>query len=87
MWYTVVIDKPDETAIACQPASKDGQRRSRAVSQRVSRSYPEYQFVINFTPVAGMPQCHYPLLIEKKTAQGVKHLCASKQYWKAGSVE
>ncbi len=31
MWYTVVIDKPDETAIACQPCQQGHlvQRRSR----------------------------------------------------------
>ena len=37
------------------------------------------------------PQCrtghHYPLLIEKKTAQGVKHFCASKQCGKPVSAE
>ncbi|MCL7660442.1 hypothetical protein M8360_34245, partial [Klebsiella pneumoniae] len=33
------------------------------------------------------PECHYPLLIEKKTAQGVKHFCASKQCGKPASAE
>ncbi len=47
--------------------------------------YPECQFAINFKPIAGeCPERHYPLLIEKKTAQGVKHFCASKQCGKAG---
>ncbi|HGT7477894.1 TPA: hypothetical protein ACM40X_004900, partial [Escherichia coli] len=43
---------------------------------------------INFKPIAGeCPECHYPLLIEKKTAQGVKHFCASKQCGKPISAE
>ena len=50
--------------------------------------YPECQFAINFKPIAGeCPECHYPLLIEKKTAQGVKHFCASKQCGKPVSAE
>ncbi|RYI40209.1 hypothetical protein EVY05_26260, partial [Escherichia coli] len=50
--------------------------------------YPECQFAINFKPIAGeCPECHYPLLIEKKTAQGVKHFCASKQCGKPISAE
>ncbi|ECW8858145.1 TPA: hypothetical protein JKC09_004585, partial [Salmonella enterica subsp. enterica serovar Enteritidis] len=86
-----VIDKPDETAIAC-PACQQGhlvQRRSRygKIFHSCDR-YPECQFVINFTPVAGeCPECHYPLLIEKKTAQGVKRFCASKQCGKPVPVE
>lgn len=54
--HTVVIDKPDETAIAC-PACQQGhlvQRRSRygKIFHSCDR-YPECQFVINFTPIAG----------------------------------
>ncbi|MGS8663092.1 hypothetical protein ACQWCG_24415, partial [Salmonella enterica subsp. enterica serovar Infantis] len=50
--------------------------------------YPECQFVMNFTPVAGEgPECHYPLLIEKKTAQGVTRFCARKQCGQPVPVE
>ena len=48
----------------------------------------ETAIVINFKPLAGeCPECHYPLLIEKKTVQGVKHFCASKQCGKPFSAE
>jgi putative DNA topoisomerase len=81
--HTELIDKPDETAIAC-PQCGQGQlvqRRSRfGKTFHSCDRYPDCQFVINFKPVAGeCPECHYPLLIEKKTAQGVKRFCASKQ--------
>ena len=81
--HTEQIDKPDETAIAC-PQCQRGQlvqRRSRyGKTFHSCDRYPECQFVINFKPVAGTcPHCNYPLLIEKKTAQGMKRFCASKQ--------
>ena len=44
--------------------------------------------IINFKPVAGVcPHCDYPLLIEKKTAQGLKRFCASKQCGKPVSAD
>ncbi|WP_348260321.1 type I DNA topoisomerase, partial [Salmonella enterica] len=70
--HTVVIDKLDETAIAC-PARQQGHlvpRRSPygKIFHSCDR-YPEWQFVINLTPAAGKwPECHYALLIEKNTA-------------------
>ena len=65
------------------------QRRSRyGKTFHSCDRYPECQFAINFKPIAGeCPECHYPLLIEKKTAQGVKHFCASKQCGKPISAE
>ncbi len=74
--HTETIDKPDETAISC-PQCGQGQlvqRRSRfGKTFHSCDRYPDCQFVINFKPVAGeCPECHYPLLIEKKTAQGVR---------------
>ena len=89
--HTELIDKPDETAIVC-PQCRTGQlvqRRSRYGKTFYSCDrYPECQFVINFKPLAGeCPECHYPLLIEKKTALGVKHFCASKQCGKPVSAE
>ncbi|MEJ8323173.1 topoisomerase DNA-binding C4 zinc finger domain-containing protein [Kosakonia sacchari] len=81
--HTELIDKPDDTAITC-PQCRSGhlvQRRSRYGKTFYSCDrYPDCQFVINFKPVAGECLiCHYPLLIEKKTAQGMKRFCASKQ--------
>lgn len=89
--HTELIDKPDETAITC-PQCRTGhlvQRRSRyGKTFHSCDRYPECQFAINFKPIAGeCPECHYPLLIEKKTAQGVKHFCASKQCGKPISAE
>lgn len=86
-----LIDKPDETAVAC-PQCHSGklvQRRSRFGKTFYSCDrYPECQFVLNFKPVAGeCSLCRYPLLIEKKTAQGVKRFCASKQCGKPVTAE
>ena len=81
--HTELIDKPDETAIACPQCGQGHlvQRRSRfGKTFHSCDRYPDCQFVINFKPVAGeCPECHYPLLIEKKTAQGLRRFCASKQ--------
>ena len=50
--------------------------------------YPACQFAVNATPVAGIcPHCAFPLLVEKKTAQGVKRFCASKSCGKAAASE
>ena len=81
--HTELIDKPDESDIAC-PQCGGGrlvQRRSRygKIFYACDR-YPGCQFAVNFKPVAGeCSECHYPLLLEKKTAQGNKLFCASKQ--------
>jgi putative DNA topoisomerase len=89
--HTEVIDKPDETAIACPQCQKGQlvQRRSRYGKTFWSCDcYPECQFVINLKPVAGIcSDCQYPLLIEKKTAQGVKRFCANKQCGKPVTAE
>ncbi|ELY7489665.1 topoisomerase DNA-binding C4 zinc finger domain-containing protein [Cronobacter turicensis] len=89
--HTEQIDKPDETTLHC-PQCSDGhlvQRRSRFGKTFYSCDrYPECQFVINARPVAGeCPECHYPLLIEKKTAHGMKRFCASKQCGKPVTAE
>lgn len=81
--YTETIDKPDETAIAC-PQCASGklvQRRSRyGKTFHACDRYPDCQFAINATPLEGVcPHCQFPLLIEKKTAQGMKRFCASKR--------
>ncbi|PHM29527.1 type I DNA topoisomerase [Xenorhabdus budapestensis] len=80
--HTEIIDKPDDTSINC-PQCKQGkllQRKSRfGKTFHACNRYPECQFTLNNKPISGECEfCHYPLLIEKKTAQGIKLFCASK---------
>ncbi|MGB9098076.1 topoisomerase DNA-binding C4 zinc finger domain-containing protein [Erwinia sp.] len=80
--HTEVIDKPDTTTLAC-PQCNQGklvQRRSRyGKTFHACERYPDCQFAVNFTPVEGECEfCHFPLLIEKKTARGLRRSCASK---------
>ncbi|MEQ2027757.1 topoisomerase DNA-binding C4 zinc finger domain-containing protein [Xenorhabdus szentirmaii] len=80
--HTELIDKPDDTSINC-PQCQQGkllQRKSRfgKIFHSCSR-YPECQFALNNKPISGECEfCHYPLLIEKRTSQGIKLVCASK---------
>ena len=80
--HTEVLDKPDDTTLSC-PQCEQGkllQRKSRygKVFYACDR-YPDCQYALNHKPVAGeCGYCHYPLLIEKRTAGGLKHYCASK---------
>ncbi|AYA05363.1 MULTISPECIES: type I DNA topoisomerase [Rahnella] len=85
------IDKPEETTLGCPQCGKGHllQRKSRfgKVFHACDR-YPECQFAINNKPVAGeCVHCHYPLLMEKKTAQGIKLFCASKLCGKAVEIK
>jgi len=80
--HTEVIDKPDLTTLSC-PQCQQGklvQRRSRyGKTFHACDRYPDCQFAVNFTPVEGECEfCHFPLLIEKKTARGLRRYCASK---------
>ena len=89
--HTETIDKPDETTISC-PQCASGklvQRRSRyGKTFHACDRYPDCQFVVNFTPVEGICEfCQFPLLIEKKTAKGIKRFCASKACGKSVTVE
>jgi len=89
--HTETIDRPDETALSC-PQCHQGkllQRKSRyGKTFHSCDRYPECRFAINNQPVAGECEyCHYPLLIEKKTAHGVKQFCASKLCGKPVSTE
>ncbi|QCR34860.1 type I DNA topoisomerase [Nissabacter sp. SGAir0207] len=85
------LDKPDNTALVC-PQCKQGtllQRTSRygKVFYACDR-YPACQFALNHKPVAGeCAECHYPLLIEKRTAAGTKCFCASKLCGKPVTTE
>lgn len=89
--HTEIIDKPDVTTIAC-PQCRQGrlvQRHSRYGKTFYScNRYPKCQFAINAIPLAGeCPICHYPLLMEKKTAQGLRRYCANKQCGKPITAE
>lgn len=80
--YTDAVDRPAETAVSC-PQCQQGllvQRRSRfGKTFYACERYPDCHFAVNFTPFAGECEfCHFPLLMEKKTAQGLKRFCASK---------
>lgn len=80
--HTEVIDKPQETSLLCPQCRKGHllQRKSRfgKIFHACDR-YPECQFAINNRPEAGKCSwCDYPLLMEKKTVQGMKLFCASK---------
>lgn len=80
--YIASMNKTDETRIVC-PQCHEGhllQRKSRfgKVFYSCDR-YPACQFALNNSPVAGVcTYCQYPLLMEKRTSQGVKLFCASK---------
>ena len=89
--HTENIDTPDETAILCPQCAKGRlvQKRSRygKIFHACDR-YPDCQFAVNFTPVAGVCEfCQFPLLIEKKTTRGVKRFCASKACGKPVTIE
>lgn len=85
--HTEAIDKPDETRLDCPQCAKGKllQRRSRyGKAFYACERYPECQFSLNLKPIAGTcPHCHYPLLVEKKGAGGVRRYCASKCCGKA----
>lgn len=80
--YIASTNENDKTRIVC-PQCKEGhllQRKSRfgKVFYACDR-YPTCQFLLNNTPVSGVcAYCKYPLLMEKRTAHGVKLFCASK---------
>lgn len=80
--HTETIDKPDETNLPCPQCAQGKliQRRSRyGKTFHACDRYPDCQFAVNFTPIAGCCEfCQFPLLIEKKTARGIRHYCASK---------
>ncbi|BFI64697.1 type I DNA topoisomerase [Yersinia pseudotuberculosis] len=89
--HTEVIDKPDETSIDCPQCGQGKllQRKSQfgKVFHACNR-YPDCQFTLNQPPIAGKcGYCHYPLLIEKRTARGIKRICASKLCGKAVASE
>jgi putative DNA topoisomerase len=80
--YIASINQSDETSIVCPQCQKGKliQRKSRFGKVFYAcDGYPACQFVINNTPVSGVcAYCGYPLLMEKRTSQGVKIVCASK---------
>lgn len=88
--HTELIDKPEETTLLCPQCGQGHllQRKSRFGKLfHACDRYPECQFAINNTPVAGTcVHCQYPLLLEKRTAQGVKIFCASKLCGKSADI-
>lgn len=89
--YIASINQPDDTQITC-PQCKKGhllQRKSRYGKVfHACDQYPDCQFTLNHTPVAGeCPICSYPLLLEKRTAKGLRLFCASKLCGKEVTTE
>ncbi|MBF1995834.1 type I DNA topoisomerase [Serratia symbiotica] len=80
--HTELIDKPDETSITCPQCRQGKLLRRKSRYGKVFHScdrYPGCQFALNFKPVAGeCAYCHYPLLMEKRTAKGLILCCANK---------
>ena len=72
--HTELIDKPDETAIACPQCGQGHlvQRRSRfGKTFHSCDRYPDCQFVINFKPVAGeCPGMPLPAVNRKEDGAG-----------------
>lgn len=81
--FVMEPDADDESSVPC-PECDNGQ-----VHQKTSRrgtvfyacdQYPKCEFVLNHPPVNhACPLCDYPLLIEKKSAAGTRHICPQKQ--------
>lgn len=80
--YSEAATHSSSTDIFC-PQCRSGrliQRKSRfGKTFYACSSYPDCQYTLNFSPRTGpCSECDYPLLYEKKTAQGLKIFCASK---------
>ena len=80
--YIASQNNNDETEITC-PQCQSGkliQRKSRFGKVFYSCDcYPDCQFAVNSQPISGVcTYCGFSLLVEKKTAQGVKYVCANK---------
>ncbi|CAH0532279.1 DNA topoisomerase 1 [Vibrio stylophorae] len=77
------IDKPDETHLACPECGRGEllQRKSRhGKAFYACNQYPKCRFAVNQKPVAGRcQQCGFGLLVEKKTAAGIKLVCAERR--------
>lgn len=89
--YIAPMNQTDETKINC-PQCREGQllqRKSRfGKAFYACERYPACQFALNNKPVAGVcDYCRYPLLMEKRTSNGVKLCCANKLCGKEVLVE
>ncbi|MBF9001084.1 MULTISPECIES: DNA topoisomerase family protein [Vibrio] len=81
------IDGPDEEPVAsdivCPECGKGHliERKNRFGKMFYAcDQYPKCKFAVNQPPVAGVcEKCGFPLLVEKKTAQGVKYQCADRK--------
>ena len=80
--YTETIDKPDETAIAARSAPAAAGAAPFTLWQNLPRLRSLSRLPVRDQRHAAgrcLPHCQFPLLIEKKTAQGMKRFCASKR--------
>jgi len=84
--YIEVIDRPDETSIACSQCRQGKLLRRKLRYGKVFHScnrYPGCRFALNFKLVSGVcTYCHYPLLMEKHTTKGLILCCANKLWGK-----
>lgn len=89
--YIASMSEKDETSIACPKCRKGRllQRKSRFGKVFYACDcYPSCQFALNNKPVPGVcAHCSYPLLMEKRTAQGIKLFCANKLCGKKAPTE
>lgn len=77
------VEPPQQETLYC-PECKCGhlvERKSRfGKTFYACDQFPKCKFALNFTPLKGPCElCGYPLLIEKKTAKGIKMCCADRK--------
>ncbi|MFT4927175.1 MAG: putative DNA topoisomerase [Phenylobacterium sp.] len=81
--YVANMDEQEDTGVSC-PSCNTGelfQRKSRyGKTFYACDAYPKCKYVVNFKPVLQpCPECHWKILIEKKTAKGLQLQCPQKQ--------
>lgn len=79
--HTKLIDKPDETSITCSQCRQGKLLGRKSRYGKIFHSCDRYPglglLAPNFKSVAGeCAYCHYPLLMEKRTAKGLILCCA-----------
>jgi len=81
--FTQQTEQQQQTAVTC-PLCQQGnlvERQSRFGKKFFAcDGYPACQFLLNTPPLTGeCAICHFPLLTRKKTANGIKIICANKR--------
>ena len=84
-------EKESSSEVKC-PSCKKGQLQEKTSRYGkkfyACNSYPKCKFVVNHEPVIGQCQkCHFPLLLKRHMAAGVKFQCADKKCGQMQSVE